>query len=100
MNIVNIFFCEYNIGEFMTLAEFLKKSRMRQQDLAIAAGCSQSMISRVLTGKSKFGSLAALSVAKATSYQVTPHELRPDIHPTSTSGLPADSTAVPNKESD
>ncbi|HDR2587310.1 TPA: helix-turn-helix domain-containing protein [Enterobacter ludwigii] len=31
---------------------------------------------------------------------VTPHELRPDIHPTPTSGLPAQDSARPNKESD
>lgn len=84
----------------MTLADFLKTSRMRQQDLAAAAGCSQSMISRVLTGKSKFGSLAALAIAKATSYQVTPHELRPDIHPTPTSGLPAEDSPASEEESD
>jgi DNA-binding transcriptional regulator YdaS (Cro superfamily) len=84
----------------MTLAEYLKKSHMRQQDFAVISGCSQSMISRVITGKSKFGSLAALAVAKATSYEVTPHELRPDIHPTPTSGLPAKGSPASLEESD
>ncbi|MCU6199083.1 helix-turn-helix domain-containing protein [Citrobacter cronae] len=30
---------------------------------------------------------------------VTPHELRPDLHPTPTSGIP-DNTSIPQKESD
>lgn len=32
----------------------------------------------------------ALAVAKATRWQISPHELRPDIYPNPTDGLPAD----------
>lgn len=35
-----------------------------------------------------------LAVCEAVSFEVTPHELRPDIYPNPTDGLPVDSQAV------
>jgi DNA-binding transcriptional regulator YdaS (Cro superfamily) len=34
-----------------------------------------------------------LSVSRATAWQVTPHQLRPDIYPNPTDGLPPDVAA-------
>lgn len=39
-----------------------------------------------------------LTIAEATQWQVTPHDLRPDIYPNPTDGLPADDPRrVPQK---
>jgi DNA-binding transcriptional regulator YdaS (Cro superfamily) len=32
---------------------------------------------------------AVIRISKAVNYQVTPHELRPDIYPNTTDGMPA-----------
>lgn len=62
----------------MTLDEYLKKNRVRQSCLATLAGCSQSMISLVTTGRSQLSPEKVLRIAEATNFEVTPHELRPD----------------------
>ncbi|CTZ10676.1 helix-turn-helix domain-containing protein [Escherichia coli] len=72
----------------MTLDEYLKKNRVRQSCLAALAGCSQSMISLVATGRSQLSPEKVLRIAEATNFEVTPHELRPDIYPNPTDGLP------------
>ncbi|AXD05112.1 helix-turn-helix domain-containing protein [Salmonella enterica subsp. enterica serovar Give] len=72
----------------MTLDEYLKKNRVRQSCLATLAGCSQSMISLVTTGRSQLSPEKVLRIAEATNFEVTPHELRPDIYPNPTDGLP------------
>ncbi|XTZ40036.1 transcriptional regulator [Salmonella enterica] len=74
----------------MTLDEYLKTKRVRQAELASMAGCSQSMVSLVATGRSQLSPEKALRIAEATNYVVTPHELRPDIYPNPTDGLPVD----------
>ncbi|EFA1534654.1 transcriptional regulator, partial [Escherichia coli] len=70
----------------MTLDEYLKKNRVRQSCLAALAGCSQSMISLVATGRSQLSPEKVLRIAEATNFEVTPHELRPDIYPNPTDG--------------
>ncbi len=72
----------------MTLDEYLKKNRVRQSCLATLAGCSQSMISLAATGRSQLSPEKVLRIAEATNFEVTPHELRPDIYPNPTDGLP------------
>ncbi len=37
----------------------------------------------------------AIPIAKATDWQVTPHELRPDIYPNPTDGLPSGAEPQP-----
>ncbi|EEK2382804.1 helix-turn-helix domain-containing protein [Salmonella enterica] len=72
----------------MTLDEYLKKKRIRQADLALLVGCSQSMISLAIAGRSQLSPEKALRVAEVTNYAVTPHELRPDIYRKPSDGLP------------
>lgn len=50
----------------MTLDEYLKKNRVRQSCLATLAGCSQSMISLVTTGRSQLSPEKVLRIAEAT----------------------------------
>ncbi|EBQ5331060.1 helix-turn-helix domain-containing protein [Salmonella enterica] len=74
----------------MTLDEYLKRNRMRQEELASLVGCSQSMISLAMTGRNQLSPEKALRVAEVTNYAVTPHELRPDIYRNPTDALPSD----------
>ncbi|EEV1230119.1 YdaS family helix-turn-helix protein [Escherichia coli] len=46
------------------------------------------MISLVATGRSQLSPEKVLRIAEATNFEVTPHELRPDIYPNPTDGLP------------
>lgn len=55
---------------FMTLDEYLKKNRVRQSCLATLAGCSQSMISLVTTGRSQLSPEKVLRIAEATNFEV------------------------------
>ncbi|EKZ8524881.1 helix-turn-helix domain-containing protein, partial [Salmonella enterica] len=52
----------------MTLDEYLKKNRVRQSCLATLAGCSQSMISLVTTGRSQLSPEKVLRIAEATNF--------------------------------
>ncbi|ENT6195805.1 TPA: helix-turn-helix domain-containing protein [Salmonella enterica] len=54
----------------MTLDEYLKKNRVRQSCLATLAGCSQSMISLVTTGRSQLSPEKVLRIAEATNFEV------------------------------
>ncbi|WP_367376575.1 transcriptional regulator [Hafnia alvei] len=72
----------------MDLKTYLKSNRITQQQFADIVGCSQSSISSVIKGKSKFGPETAVEVAAATNYKVTPHELRPTIFIRPTDGIP------------
>lgn len=72
----------------MDLKTYLKSNRITQQQFADAVGCSQSSISCVIKGKSRFGPEMAVEVAAATNYEVTPHELRPTIFVNPTDGIP------------
>ncbi|MCZ6443305.1 YdaS family helix-turn-helix protein [Escherichia coli] len=46
------------------------------------------MISLAATGRSQLSPEKVLRIAEATNFEVTPHELRPDIYPNPTDGLP------------
>ncbi len=60
-----------------------------QRALAEKVGCKQSAIAMWLARESVPSDMV-LKVAEASGWQVTPHELRPDIYPNPTDGLPAD----------
>lgn len=63
----------------------LKKS---QKLFAEQIGVSQTMVSRWSRGV-KVSAESVFLLAKATDWQVTPHELRPDLYPHPEDGLPA-----------
>ncbi|CAI1591036.1 Uncharacterised protein [Serratia entomophila] len=77
----------------MKLKKYLKDSGVKQQDFAALVGKTQGYVSRVATGECLLGSQAVLGWAAATKYQVTPHDLRPDIYPKPTDGLPEQTAA-------
>ena len=70
----------------MNIQEFLKDKS--QQSFAKAIAVSQAMVSKWFLGTRVAGD-SVLKVAIATDWQVTPHELRPDLYPHPQDGLPA-----------
>jgi DNA-binding transcriptional regulator YdaS (Cro superfamily) len=72
----------------MTLHEFLLKTS--QTELAKAIGVSQTMVSSWVLDKKRVASERVFSICLATSWQVTPHELRPDLYPHPHDGLPVE----------
>lgn len=58
-----------------------------QDEFARLVGVSQTMVSKWCRGIRVSGD-TVLKVSKATNWQVTPHELRPDLYPHPQDGLP------------
>ncbi|EMN8321024.1 MULTISPECIES: YdaS family helix-turn-helix protein [Serratia] len=77
----------------MDLKSFLKDSGVKQKEFAALVGKTQGYVSRVATGECLLGGPAVLIWAAATKFQVTPHDLRPDIYPKPTDGLPEQTAA-------
>lgn len=73
-----------------TLRSYMTRNVVTQRQLAADIGVTQGLIYQWLSGHRKVAAEKVLSVSKATGWQVTPHELRPDIYPNPTDGLPAD----------
>ncbi len=61
---------------------------MRQSDIAKAAGVHPVLIHQWSHGKRQIPPDRVLAVARATKWTATPHQLRPDIYPNPTDGLP------------
>lgn len=57
--------------------------------LARAVGVTKQAISKWVRQRS-IPVERVISVSRATGWQVTPHQLRPDIYPNATDGLPSD----------
>jgi Uncharacterized protein conserved in bacteria, prophage-related len=72
----------------MDLKNYLKSSGTRQQDFALLVGETQGYVSRIVSKKCLVGATTALKWSAATGFQVTPHDLRPDIYPNPTDGIP------------
>jgi len=53
-------------------------------------GVSVPAVKHYRNGIRKVSPINVISVCAATDWQVTPYELRPDIYPNPTDGLPAD----------
>lgn len=70
----------------MTLSEYLKSTGVTQKELAERLGCTQAMISKIVLGKCPAETV--LSLSEAVNWQVTPHDLRPDLYPHPQDGLP------------
>lgn len=72
----------------MDLKSYLKNSGVRQSAFAALVGKSQGYVSRVAAGECLLSAATALTWAAATGHKVTPHDLRPDLYPNPTDGLP------------
>jgi len=72
-------------------------AQLSQQEIAIHMGTKQQNVSRWINGR--IPAERVIPLCKLLSWKVIPHELRPDLHPTPTSGIP-DNTALPQKDSD
>jgi DNA-binding transcriptional regulator YdaS (Cro superfamily) len=70
------------------LEKYLTKSEVSREHLAKLAGVSESLMGHWCNGRRKVRPEQALKIAKLTLYQVTPHQLRPDIWPNPTDALP------------
>ncbi len=64
----------------MNLRDYLKEKHITQLQFGKLTGLSQVHVSRVLGGYERFSPEKALRVAEVTNFEVTPHELRPDIY--------------------
>lgn len=69
-----------------------------QTALASRVGKTQSTVAAWVNRFKRVGHESVLAVSAATSWQVTPHQLRPDLYPHPNDGLPehlrVDSSAV------
>jgi DNA-binding transcriptional regulator YdaS (Cro superfamily) len=72
----------------MTLADWLKASRTTQQELARELHCTQGLVSHWVTGRQQVSPEFVLPLARATGWQLTPHQLRPDLYPNRADALP------------
>ncbi|EJN3583889.1 helix-turn-helix transcriptional regulator [Escherichia coli] len=72
----------------MTLDEYLRQSSIKQADFAAIVGVSQGFVSGVITGRYMPQGRKAIEWAKATDWNVTPHELNPHDYPNMEDGIP------------
>lgn len=61
--------------------------------LAAALGVTSPSVHQWYSGERPLPADRVLSVSRATAWQVTPHQLRPDIYPNPADGLPPDVAA-------
>ena len=66
---------------------------MRQSEIALALGVSQGMVSHWVTGRKQIAPEWVLRLCALSGWRVTPHEIRPDIYPNPSDGLPAEEAA-------
>lgn len=77
----------------MKLKHYLKTSGVKQREFADLVGKTQGYVSRVSSGECLLSAATSLKWAAATEYQVTPHDLRPDLYPNPRDGLPEQTAA-------
>jgi len=70
------------------LQKYLDESEISRADFAKAAGISESLVGHWASGLRPVPPEQAIRLAKITKWQVTPHQLRPDIWPNATDALP------------
>ena len=70
------------------LQNYLEKSGVSREHLAKLAGVSESLVAHWCNGIRPVTPEQAIKVAKITLWQVTPHQMRPDIWPNPTDALP------------
>ncbi|MDY6798533.1 MAG: YdaS family helix-turn-helix protein [Pseudomonadota bacterium] len=71
----------------------MTRNKVTQRQLADHLNVTQGLIYQWLSGHRKVSAEKALAVSEATDWQVTPHELRPDIYPNQSDGIPLERAA-------
>ncbi|MCP4064670.1 MAG: helix-turn-helix domain-containing protein [Gammaproteobacteria bacterium] len=61
-----------------------------RSDFAKHIGVAPAYLYQMVNGIRPISPKRALSICEGSDWQVTPHELRPDIYPNPTDGLPAE----------
>ena len=79
----------------MKLSRYLKSIKITQKAFADRVGVSQGMVHQWAKEISRVSGEKVRVVSKATNWQVTPHDLRPDIYPNPTDGLPSGAEPQP-----
>lgn len=74
----------------MTLQDFI--ARTTQLAFARQLGVSQGLVSHWITERKQVAPEWVLRICEVSDWQVTPHEVRPDIYPNPSDGLPAQET--------
>lgn len=70
------------------LAEVLRICNDNQTELASRIGKSQSIVGKWVARDERVSHGFVIAVSEAVRWQVTPHELRPDLYPHPDDGLP------------
>ncbi|VTM86732.1 Uncharacterized protein conserved in bacteria, prophage-related [Raoultella ornithinolytica] len=81
------------------MSAYVKKKiaeKFSQSELALLLETTQQNISRWLNAK--MPAERVIPICKLMGWEVTPHELRPDLHPTPISGIP-EGVIVPQRQS-
>ncbi|MDG5498936.1 helix-turn-helix domain-containing protein [Marinobacter sp. BGYM27] len=65
-----------------------------QTSLASACGVKQPYVWNWINRDGRVPAEYVLRVSQATNFEITPHELRPDIYPNCSDGLPIDHAAA------
>jgi DNA-binding transcriptional regulator YdaS (Cro superfamily) len=67
------------------------KDRARiREELAAWLSFSEVYVRKIISGERNAPPTSVLRMAEYTGYQVTPHEIRPDLYPQESDGVPMD----------
>ncbi|WP_406706677.1 transcriptional regulator [Sodalis sp.] len=66
------------------------QSKFSQAELGRRIGLPQQVISRWVNGRQQVPAERIIPLCALLDWDITPHELRPDLHPNPTDGLPPD----------
>jgi DNA-binding transcriptional regulator YdaS (Cro superfamily) len=72
----------------MSIHDYLASTGIKQVALAKRIGVPAVLVHQWAHNKRQIPADRVLSVSRATEWRVTPHQLRPDIYPNPTDGLP------------
>lgn len=72
-------------------------SKFSQAELGRRIGLPQQVISRWVNGQQQVPAERIIPLCSLLDWEVTPHEIRPDLHPTPTSGIP-EGVILPQKQ--
>lgn len=71
------------------------QSNFSQLEIGRRLGCSQQTVSQWFNGE--IPPKRVIPLCELLGWEITPHELRPDLHPTPISGIPED-VILPSKQ--
>ncbi|HBE9077917.1 transcriptional regulator [Serratia fonticola] len=74
------------------------RSKFSQAELGRRMDLPQQVISRWVNGQQQVPSGRIIPLCTLLGWEITPHELRPDLHPTPASGIP-DGVILPSRQS-